>query len=167
MTPAGIPYFPTRWFVNNTLSSTMCFSDTKVISKFKPVTYSPLLTKHHPRCSKIENYTNTHTTQLYFTDNFLCSFYLFSQSQQSLTHTLFFESPKLSLSFFDCSCFPMNVRMEQRVSPISVSSTNYLTSHHPQLSTFFYFTCLQIFYALPNITIYQGYKIKYTHLHMS
>ena len=31
-----------------------------------------------------------------------------------------FESPKLSLSFFNCSCSPMNVKMEQigRVGPI-------------------------------------------------
>ena len=32
MTSAGMSYFLTRWFVNNTLSSTRCFSDTKVIS---------------------------------------------------------------------------------------------------------------------------------------
>ena len=32
MTSAGISYFPARWFVNNTSSSTMCFSDMKVIS---------------------------------------------------------------------------------------------------------------------------------------
>ena len=32
MTSAGISYFLTRWFVNNTLSSTRCFSNTKVIS---------------------------------------------------------------------------------------------------------------------------------------
>ena len=93
-----------------------------VVYKFEPVTYSPLLTKHHPRCSKIENYTNTHTTHLYFTDNFLCSLYLFSQSQQSLTkyNLLCFQSPKLSLSFFNCSCSPMNVKMEQigQVGPI-------------------------------------------------
>ena len=31
-TSAGISYFPTRWFVNNTSSSTTCFSDMKVIS---------------------------------------------------------------------------------------------------------------------------------------
>ena len=86
-----------------------------VVYKFEPVTYSPLLTKYRPQCSKIENNTNTHTTHLYFTDNFLCSLYLFSQSQQSLTkYNLFcFESPKLSLSFFNCSCSPMNVKMEQ------------------------------------------------------
>ena len=38
MTSARIPYFSARWFVNNTSSSTTCFSDTKVISKCKPVT---------------------------------------------------------------------------------------------------------------------------------
>ena len=131
----------------------------------EPVTYSPLLTKHRPRCSKIENYTNTHTTHLYFTDNFLCSFYLFSQSQQSLTKcNLFcFESPKLSLSFFNCSCSPMILKWSKRVSLRSVSFTNYPTLHHPLLSTFlfflflfFFFTCLQIlhitkYYNIPRI----------------
>ena len=59
----------------------------------------------------------------------------------------FFLSPKLSLSFFNCSSSPMNVRMEQKGSLRSVSSTNYPTSHHPQLSIVFFkffFTCLQI-----------------------
>ena len=137
---------------------------TKVISKFKPTTYSPLLTKHRPRCSKIENYTNTHTIQLYFTDNFLGSFYLFSQSQQSLTKcNLFcFLSPKLSLSFFNCSCSQMNVKWSKRVSFRSVSSTNYPTSHHPQLSI--YFLHVYKFNASPNITIYKGYK-SITHIY--
>ena len=52
----------------------------------------------------------------------LIEFFIFSQSQQSLTkYNLFcFKSPKLSLSFFNCSCSPMNVKMEQigRVGPI-------------------------------------------------
>ena len=103
-------------------------------SKFEPVTYFPLLTKHRPRCSKIENCTKTHTTHLYFTDNFLCSFYLFSQSQQSLTKCIFFvcfERPKLSLSFFNCSCSPIDVKWSKRVSLRSVSFTNYPTLHHP------------------------------------
>ena len=41
MTSTGIPYFPTRWFLNNTSSSTMCFSDMKVILKFEPITLPP------------------------------------------------------------------------------------------------------------------------------
>ena len=96
--------------------------DDVLFTNLNPLHTPPLLTKHHLWCSKIENYTNTHTTHLYFTDNFLCSLYLLSQSQQSLTKcNLFcFESPKLSLSFFNCSCSPMNVKMEQigQVGPI-------------------------------------------------
>ena len=75
---------PDDLYWKNTWLRTMCCLQNE------PVTYSPLLTKHCPRCSKIENYTNTHTTHLYFTDNFLCSFYLFSQSQQSLTKCISF-----------------------------------------------------------------------------
>ena len=44
-------------------------------------------------------------------------FYLFSQSQQSLTKYILFESPKFSLSFFNCSFSPMNVKMEQKGQP--------------------------------------------------
>ena len=109
-------------------------------SNLEPVTYTPLLTKHRPRCSKIEIYTNTHTTQLHFTDNFLCSFYLFSQSQQSLTKCNFFF-----LKVQNCHLVSLIVLIPQwmlkwskRVSLRSVSSTNYPTSHHPQLSIFFF-----------------------------
>ena len=143
----------------------------------EPVTYSPLLTKHRPRCSKIENYTNTHTTHLYFTDNFLCSFYLFSQSQQSLTKcNLFcFESPKLSLSFFNCSCSPMILKWSKRVSLRPVSFTNYPTLHHPLLSTFLFFsfffcTCLQNlhitkYYIIPRIQTKYTQNFSYTTRH--
>ena len=121
----------------------------------EPVTYSPLLTKHRPRCSKIENYTNTHTTHLYFTDNFLCSLYLFSQSQQSLTKcNLFcFESPKLSLSFFNCSCSPMNVKMEQKgQSKVSkfYQLSNIASSPFVHLSFLFFF-----FFMFTNFTHHQ------------
>ena len=54
----------------------------------------------------------------------------------------FFECPNLSLSFFNCSCSQWMLKWSKRVSLRSVSSTNYPTSHHPQLSIFF--TCLQI-----------------------
>ena len=100
---------PDDLYGKNTWLRTMCCLQNE------PITYFPLLTKHCPRCSKIENYTSTHTIHLYFTDNFLWSFYLFSQSQQSLTKcNLFCFVPKLSLSFFNCSCSPMNVKMEQK-----------------------------------------------------
>ena len=57
------------------------------------------------------------------------------------------------------------LKWSKRVSLMSVSFTNYLTSHHPQLSIFSH---VYKFNASPNITIYKGYKIKCTqHLHMS
>ena len=114
-------------------------------SNLEPVTYSPLLTKHCPRCSKIENYTNTHTTQLYFTDNFLCSFYLFSQSKQSLTKYfvcfLFFfvKVQNCHLVSLIVLVLQWMLQWSKRVSLRSVSSTNYPTSHHPQLSIFFFY----------------------------
>ena len=133
----------------NTWLRTMCCLQNE------PVTYSPLLTKHRPRCSKIENYTNTHTTHLYFTDNFLCSLYLFSQSQQSLTKcNLFcFESPKLSLSFFNFSCSPMNVKMEQKgQSKVSkfYQLSNIASSPFVHLSFLFFF-----FFMFTNFTHHQ------------
>ena len=91
--------------------------DVLFTSKFEPVTYFPLLTKHRPRCFKINDYT-THT---YYTI-ILC------RQKLSLTvlpfqsgstipdqiHLFCFESPKLSLSFFNCSCSPIDVKMEQK-----------------------------------------------------
>ena len=61
----------------------------------------------------------------------------------------------------------MNVRMEQKGQPYISKFYQLSNITSSPIVHFFYFTCLQIFYALPNITIYQGYKIKYTHLHMS
>ena len=52
----------------------------------EPVTYSHLLTKHCPQCSKWTITQYTHTTQLHIADrNYPWPFYLFSRSQQSLT----------------------------------------------------------------------------------
>ena len=70
--------------------------------------------------------------------------FTFSVSQQSLTKYNFF------LKVQNCHLVSLIVLVPQwmlkwskRVSLRSVSSTNYPTSHHPQLSIFF-FTCLQI-----------------------
>ena len=58
------------------------------------------------------------------------------------------------------------LKWSKRVSLRSVSFTNYPTLHHPLLSTFLFFLFLFLhvykFYTSLNITIYQGYKIKYT-----
>ena len=58
------------------------------------------------------------------------------------------------------------LKWSKRVSLRSVSSTNYTTLHHPLLSTFFsflsFFVHVYKFYTSPNITLYQGYKIRYT-----
>ena len=111
---------------------------------------------------------HTPTTQLYFIDRFslfdqcyenqwkrvgtntpisptepmlkLSLFFLpFSQSQQSLTKYAFF------LKVQNCHLVSLIVLVPQwmlkwskRVSLRSVNSTNYPTSHHPQLSIFFY-----------------------------
>ena len=135
----------------------------------EPVTYFPLLTKHHPRCSKIENYTNTHTTHLYFTDNFLVPFTFSVRVNNPWSNAFFFV-----LKAQNCHLVSLIVLVPQymlkwskRVSLRSVSFTNYPTLHHPLLSTFlffFFFLFLHVykFYTSPNITIYQGYKIKYT-----
>ena len=56
------------------------------------------------------------------------------------------------------------LKWSKRVSLRSVSFTNYPTLHHPLLSTFLFFLFLlhvYKFYTSPNITLYQGYKIKY------
>ena len=123
----------------------------------EPVTYSPLLTKHCPRCSKIENYTNTHTTHLYVTDNFLCSFYLFSQSQQSLTKCIFLfvlKGQNCHLVSLIVLFLQWMLKWSKRVSLRSVSSTNYPTLHHPLLSTFLFFSFL-FFYMFTNLTHHQ------------
>ena len=136
-------YFLTRWFVNNISSSTTCFYDMKVISKFKPITTSLLLIKHHPWCSKINNYTThtyytiilhflvwpmlwepveksgyKHTHYTNWTYVKIILFFLPFQSESTIPdQILFFESPKFSLSLFNCSCSPMNVKMEQKGQP--------------------------------------------------
>ena len=154
-----------RWFVSekHIVEDDVLF--TKVISQFAPVTYFPLLTKHRPQCSKIENYTNTHTTHLYFTDNFLCSFYRF-QSESTIPDQMQFVLFVLKVQ--NCHLISLIVLFLQwlltwskRVSLRSVSSTNYPTLHHPLLSTFFFLHVYK-FHTSPNITIYKGYKIKYT-----
>ena len=106
------PYFPAWWFI----SEKHVVEDDVLFTNSNPLHTSPFWLNIVLDVPKLNNYTNTHTTQLYFTDNFLCSFYLFSQSQQSLTKCNFFcfESPKLSLSFFNCSCSPIDVKMEQK-----------------------------------------------------
>ena len=122
--------------------------------------------------SKLTIIQHTHTTQLYFADrNYPWPFYLFSQSQQSLTKCNFFF---FVLKVQNCHLVSLIVlvlqwmlKWSKRVSLRSVSFTNYPTLHHPLLSTFlffffFFFLHVYKFYTSPNITIYQGYKIKYT-----
>ena len=113
-------------------------------SNLEPVTYSPLLTKHRPRCSEINNYTtHTYSTIILHRWIFLVwpilwepvekksgykhanltnwtyvkiilVLFTFSVRVNNPWPNTFFESPKLSLSFFNCSCSPMNVKMEQK-----------------------------------------------------
>ena len=108
----------------------------------------------------------THTLHNYTLQiEIILDLFTFSESTipDQMQFVLFcFESPKLSLSFFKCSCSPMNVKWSKIVSLRSVSSTNYPTLHHPLLSTFsfsFFFLHVYKFYTLPNITIYKGYKV--------
>ena len=88
-------------------------------SKFKPVTYFPLLTKHCPRCFKINNYTtHTYYTIILCRQKLSLTFLPF-QSESTIPDQMqffffCFESPKLSLYFFNCSCSPIDVKMEQK-----------------------------------------------------
>ena len=146
-------------------------------SKFKPVTYFPLLTKHCPRCFKINNYT-THT---YYTI-ILC------RQKLSLTFLPFQSESTIpdQMQFFffvlkvrNCHFISLIVLVPQqmlkwskRVSLRSVSFTNYPTLHHPLSFHFFllFFSCLQIlhvtkYYNIPRIQnqIYTKFQLrKYT-----
>ena len=144
---------------------------TKVISKFEPVTYSPLLTKHRPQCSEMNNYT-IHTN------------YTITLCRQKLSLTILpFQSESTIPDQIHLFCFVQNchlvslivlfpqqmLKWSKRVSLKSVSFTNYPNIASSRIVHFFFFFLhVYKFYALPNITIYKGYKIKYTqHLHMS
>ena len=134
----------------------------------KPVTYSPLLTKHRPRCSKMNNYT-IHT------------YYTIALCRQKLSLTVLpFQSESTIPDQIHLFCFVQNchlvylivlvpqqmLKWSKRVSLRPVSFTNYPTLHHPLLSTFLFFLSFFVhvykFYTSPNITLHQGYKIKYT-----
>ena len=129
----------------------------------KPVTYSPLLTKHRPRCSKMNNYT-IHT------------YYTITLCRQKLSLTVLpFQSESTIPDQIHLFCFVQNchlvylivlvpqqmLKWSKRVSLRPVSFTNYPTLHHPLLSTFLFFsfffcTCLQIlhitkYYIIPRI----------------
>ena len=81
--PLKPPYFPAWWFISeNTWLRTMCCLQVNS----NPLHTSPFWLNIVLDVSKLMIIQHTHTTQLYFADrNYLWPFYLFSQSQQSLT----------------------------------------------------------------------------------
>ena len=93
--------------------------DVLFTSKFEPVTYFPLLTKHRPRCFKINDYTtHTYYTIILCRQKLSLTFLPF-QSESTIPDKMqfilfYFESPKLSLNFLICSCSPIDVKMEQK-----------------------------------------------------
>ena len=151
--------------------------DVLFTSKFEPVTYFPLLTKHHPRCFKINDYT-THT------------YYTITLCRQKLSLTVLpFQSESTIPDQIHLFCFVQNchlvslivlvpqqmLKWSKRVSLRPVSFTNYPTLHHPLLSTFLFFsffffcTCLQIshitkYYIIPRIQNQIHKKISVTQL---
>ena len=121
---------------------------TKVISKFEPVTYSPLLTKHRPQCSEMNNYT-IHTN------------YTITLCRQKLSLTILpFQSESTIPDQIHLFCFVQNchlvslivlfpqqmLKWSKRVSLRSVSFTNYPNIASSRIVHFFvfFFTCLQI-----------------------
>ena len=127
--------------------------------------------------SKLMIIQHTHTTQLYFADrNYLWPFYLFSQSQQSLTKCNLFC---FVLKVRNCHLISLIVlvlqwmlKWSKRVSLRSVSFTNYPTLHHPLLSTFpfIFYTCLQIlhitkYYNIPRIQNQMHKNFSYANTH--
>ena len=76
----------------------------------------------------------------------LSLFFLPFQSELTIPDQIhFFESPKLSLSFFNCSFSPMNVKMEQK-GQSQVSKFYQLSNitSSPIVDIYVFFTCLQI-----------------------
>ena len=152
-----------------------------VVYKTNPLHTSPFWLNIVLNVSKLTIIQHTHTTQLYFADkNYPWPFYLFSQSQQSLTKCNLYC---FVLKVRNCHFISLIVLVPQsmlkwskRVSLRSVSFTNYPTLHHPLLSTFlffsflFFFSCLQIlhitkYYNIPRIQnqIYLKFQLcKYT-----
>ena len=156
--------------------------DVLFTSKFEPVTYFPLLTKHRPRCFKINDYT-THT------------YYTITLCRQKLSWTVLpFQSESTIPDQIHLFCFVQNchlvslivlvpqqmLKWSKRVSLRSVSFSNYPTLHHPLLSTFlfffffffffFLFTCLQIlhitkYYIIPRIQTKYTQNFSYTTRH--
>ena len=127
----------------------------------EPVTYFPLLTKHRPRCSKIENYTSTHTIHLYFTDNFLWSFTFSVRVNNpwpnAICVVLFQNCHLVSLIVL---VLQWMLKWSKRVSLRPVSFTNYPTLHHPLLSTFLFF--FFFFFFLHVYKLYTSPNIRYT-----
>ena len=114
--PLKPPYFPAWWFI---LEKHVVEDDVLFTSKFEPVTYFPLLTKHRPRCFKINDYTtHTYYTIILCREKLSLTFLPFQSEStipDQMQFILFcFESPKLSLNFFNCSCSPIDVKMEQK-----------------------------------------------------
>ena len=137
MTSAGISYFPTRWFVNNTSSSTMCFSDTKVISN---LLHTPPFWLNIVLDVPKLKFTQTHIPHNYTSQIIFFVLFTFSvRVNNPWPNAIFF------LKVQNCHLVSLIVLIPQwmlkwskRVSLRSVSSTNYPTSHHPQLSIFFF-----------------------------
>ena len=94
---------------------------------------------------------HTYTSQIIFF--VLFTFSVTVNNPWPIQFVLFVLSPKVSLSFFKCSCSPIYLlKWSKRVSLRSVSFTNYPTLHHPLLSTFF----LKIFFNMfTNLTHHQ------------
>ena len=167
MTSAGISYFPTRWFVNKISSSTMCFSDKKVISN---LLHTPPFWLNIVLDVPKLKFTQTHIPHNYTSQIIFFVLFTFSVRVNNPwpNAIFFFESPKLSLSYIVSLIVLISqwmLKWSKKVSLRSVSSTNYPTSHRPQLSIFFFYMFTN--FMQPNITIYKGYKIKYTqHLYI-
>ena len=103
----------------------------------------------------------TYTSQIIFFDLFTFSVRVNNPWPNAICFVLFQNCHLVSLIVL---VLQWMLKWSKRVSLRSVSFTNYPTLHHPLLSTFlffFFFLHFYKFYTSPNITLYQGYKIKY------
>ena len=66
---------------------------------------------------KESGYQHTHLANWTYVKIILVLFTFSVRVNNPWPNTIFFGSPKLSLSFFNCSCSPMNVKMEQKGQP--------------------------------------------------
>ena len=139
-------------------------------SNLKPVTYSPFWLNIVLNVPKLK-ITQTHiphnnTSQIIF-------FVLFTFSvrvnnpwpkQFVLFVCFFFNVRNCHLVSLIVLVLQWILRWSKRVSLRSVSSTNYPTLHHPQLSIFFFFTCLEILCITKYYNIQNQIHTTFTHV---